>query len=84
MLHDVLGCEHHEIAEMLGNSIGNSKSQLHKARLRLRKLLRTSSSDYLSRKKRPRTTRLVQSLRNLRSACYAASPCRTTILDGEE
>ncbi|MGH9747521.1 MAG: RNA polymerase sigma factor [Candidatus Acidiferrales bacterium] len=42
MLHDVLGCEHHEIASMLGFSIGNSKSQLHKARLRLRKLLGTA------------------------------------------
>ena len=39
-LHDVLGCQHHEIAEILGYSIGNSKSQLHKARMRLRKLLR--------------------------------------------
>jgi len=38
-LHDVLGYEHNEIAEMLGFSVGNSKSQLHKARLRLRKLL---------------------------------------------
>jgi RNA polymerase sigma-70 factor (ECF subfamily) len=39
LLHDVQGYEHHEIAEMLGVSIGNSKSQLHKARMRLRKLL---------------------------------------------
>ena len=38
-LHDVLGYEHNEIAEILGCSVGNSKSQLHKARLRLRKLL---------------------------------------------
>jgi RNA polymerase sigma-70 factor, ECF subfamily len=38
-LHDVLGFEHNEIAPMLGCSIGNSKSQLHKARLRLRKIL---------------------------------------------
>jgi len=40
LLHDVIGCEHNEIAERFGRSIGNSKSQLHKARLRLRKLLR--------------------------------------------
>jgi RNA polymerase sigma-70 factor (ECF subfamily) len=39
LLHDVQGYEHHEIAEMLGVSIGNSKSQLHKARMSLRKLL---------------------------------------------
>ena len=42
VLHDVLGCEHHEIAAKLGYTIGNSKSQLHKARMRLRKLLGAS------------------------------------------
>src|SRR5207302_11132144 len=40
LLHDVLGYEHHEIAEALGCSVGNSKSQLHKARMRLRTILR--------------------------------------------
>lgn len=39
LLHDVEGYEHNEIAGLLGCSIGNSKSQLHKARLRLRELL---------------------------------------------
>ena len=39
ILHDVQGYEHNEIAEMMGCSIGNSKSQLHKARMRLRDLL---------------------------------------------
>ena len=38
-LHDVQGYEHNEIAAMLGCSVGNSKSQLHKARKRLRELL---------------------------------------------
>ena len=41
VLHDVEGYEHNEIAEMLDCSIGNSKSQLHKARMKLRDLLRT-------------------------------------------
>ena len=40
LLHDVEGYEHNEIASMLDCSIGNSKSQLHKARLRLRDTLR--------------------------------------------
>lgn len=40
LLHDVEGYGHEEIAKILGCSIGNSKSQLHKARVRLRKLLR--------------------------------------------
>ncbi len=39
VLHDMQGYEHNEIAELLGCSIGNSKSQLHKARMRLRELL---------------------------------------------
>ena len=39
ILHDVEGYEHHEIASILGCSLGNSKSQLYKARLRLRELL---------------------------------------------
>jgi len=39
VLHDVLGYKHGEIAELVGCSIGCSKSQLHKARKRLRQLL---------------------------------------------
>ena len=39
VLHDIHGYDHHEIAKMFGRSPGNSKSQLHKARVRLRKLL---------------------------------------------
>jgi len=41
VLHDVEGYEHNEIADMLSCSIGNSKSQLHKARMKLRDLLRS-------------------------------------------
>lgn len=39
ILHDIEGFEHHEIAEMFGCTAGNSKSQVHKARVRLRELL---------------------------------------------
>ena len=45
VLHDVEGFEHNEIAEMVGCSIGNSKSQLHKARMKLRELLKTSRAE---------------------------------------
>lgn len=45
VLHDVEGFEHNEIADMVGCSIGNSKSQLHKARLKLRELLKTSRAE---------------------------------------
>lgn len=44
VLHDVEGYEHNEIAVMLGCSIGNSKSQLHKARIRLRDQLRHAAT----------------------------------------
>ena len=40
VLHDIEGYEHNEIAEMMDCSIGNSKSQLHKARMKLRELLK--------------------------------------------
>jgi RNA polymerase sigma-70 factor (ECF subfamily) len=39
LMHDVIGYEHREIAGLLGCSTGSSKSQLHKARKRLRRLL---------------------------------------------
>ncbi len=39
LLHEVEGYEHQEIAQLLDCSVGNSKSQLHKAKLRIRELL---------------------------------------------
>jgi RNA polymerase sigma-70 factor, ECF subfamily len=39
VLHDVQGYEHEEISGLLDVSVGTSKSQLHKARMRLRELL---------------------------------------------
>ncbi len=39
VLHDVEGYEHEEVARLLKISVGTSKSQLHKARLKLRGLL---------------------------------------------
>jgi RNA polymerase sigma-70 factor (ECF subfamily) len=44
LLHDLLGYEHHEIAEVLGCAIGTSKSQLHKARMSLRRILQNGTS----------------------------------------
>src|SRR5712692_8907369 len=38
-LHEVEGYQHHEIARMLECSVGNSKSQLHKAKMKMRDLL---------------------------------------------
>jgi len=43
LLHDVQGYEHNEIARIMECSIGNSKSQLHKARTRLREILQDTA-----------------------------------------
>ncbi|GBC81545.1 ECF RNA polymerase sigma factor SigW [bacterium HR10] len=40
VLHDLEGYGHEEIARMLGVTVGTTKSQLHKARLRLRRMLK--------------------------------------------
>ena len=47
ILHDVEGYEHEEVARILGCAVGTSKSQLHKARTKLRKILagRSQASD---------------------------------------
>jgi RNA polymerase sigma-70 factor, ECF subfamily len=52
---DVEGYNHEEIAGIFGCSVGNSKSQLHKARRRLRKLLATKGTRF------PRAISLLQS-----------------------
>jgi RNA polymerase sigma-70 factor (ECF subfamily) len=39
VLHDVEGFEHHEVAAILGVAEGTSKSQVHKARLKIREYL---------------------------------------------
>jgi RNA polymerase sigma-70 factor, ECF subfamily len=52
VLHDVQGYEHNEIAEIMDCSIGNSKSQLHKARMRLRELLQEELRDQARKERR--------------------------------
>lgn len=46
VLYDIQGYAHSEIAKLLGCSVGNAKSQLHKARVRLRKLLRPDTDHH--------------------------------------
>ena len=48
LLHDVEGFEHEEVARILGCSVGTSKSQLHKARLKLQKLLKKKANPRLA------------------------------------
>ncbi len=45
VLHDIEGHEHEEIAKILGVAVGTSKSQLHKARMKLRRLLKKENPE---------------------------------------
>ena len=65
VLHDIQGYQHSEIAEMLDRSVGVSKSQLHKARTRLRELL------HESQREKARNERLVR--------CKLRSQLRTSL-----
>jgi RNA polymerase sigma-70 factor (ECF subfamily) len=57
ILHDIHGYEHQEIADIFGCTTGNTKSQLHKARLRLRSVIGAPHDEALngSRKRSQRT-----------------------------
>jgi RNA polymerase sigma-70 factor (ECF subfamily) len=72
ILHDVEGYEHTEIAEILGRTVGNSKSQLFKARLRLRELLQEALRSR-AREERQSARRLpVSELQDRRFQCAKA------------
>lgn len=68
LLHEVAGYEHREIAKFLGCSVGNSKSQLHKARQRIRELLERASSTQATRSARNKIEPRLQPVRNWRPA----------------
>jgi RNA polymerase sigma-70 factor (ECF subfamily) len=57
VLHEVEGYEHQEIARLLQCSVGNSKSQLHKARLKIRELLLADKRSTLRRKAGQKSSR---------------------------
>jgi RNA polymerase sigma-70 factor (ECF subfamily) len=66
-LHEVEGYQHHEIAELLRCSIGNSKSQLHKARMKMR--------DSLFPKRRTRRqTKTIHDAKNAAKSPHNADP----------
>jgi RNA polymerase sigma-70 factor, ECF subfamily len=48
VLHDIEGHEHDEIAKILGVAVGTSKSQLHKARMKLRRLLKRENPETIT------------------------------------
>jgi RNA polymerase sigma-70 factor, ECF subfamily len=53
ILHDLEGYEHQQISKMLGCAVGTSKSQLHKARMKLRRLLRPRKRAAFPRRTEP-------------------------------
>jgi hypothetical protein len=57
LLHEIEGYEHQEIAQLLDCSVGNSKSQLHKAKLRIRELLGYARAEAQDGAKQPETAR---------------------------
>ena len=61
-LHEVEGYQHHEIAELLQCSIGNSKSQLHKAKLKMRDLLLPARRTLRTHKASDRAENMAKSL----------------------
>jgi RNA polymerase sigma-70 factor (ECF subfamily) len=60
LLHEVEGYEHQEIAELLDCSVGNSKSQLHKAKLRIRELLGHARAEAHQDEREPEPARVAQ------------------------
>jgi len=74
VLHDVQGYQHNEISTLLGVSIGNSKSQLHKARMRLRKLLQGGARRGARPRKAPGTAGDARFQGEPRPACDGG-PC---------
>ena len=71
VLHDIQGYQHSEIAEIVGRSVGDSKSQLHKARMRLRELL------HEAQREKARNERLTS--RKLRSRLRTSLPSLTPV-----
>ncbi len=71
ILHDIEGYNHDEIAEMFGCSVGNSKSQVHKARLRLRELLQNAIGR--TRHRHPKLMQGSLALRRLKYICESAN-----------
>jgi RNA polymerase sigma-70 factor (ECF subfamily) len=59
ILHYVQGCSHREIAQMFGCSVGNSKSQVHKARVRLRGLLQKALGNNMRQQRKSTAGSLV-------------------------
>ncbi|HEX6719456.1 MAG TPA: RNA polymerase sigma factor [Pyrinomonadaceae bacterium] len=67
LLHDVAGYEHQQIGKILGCAVGTSKSQLHKARMKLR--------GFLSKRALPKDGGTNEKMLNHKKKAYCAAPC---------
>ena len=67
LLHDIAGYEHQQIGEILGCAAGTSKSQLHKARMKLRWLL--------SKRALPKNGGRNEKMLTHKKKTYCAAPC---------
>jgi RNA polymerase sigma-70 factor, ECF subfamily len=77
ILHDVQGYQHREIAAIRGCTLGNSKSQLHKARARLQHLLRAGVRDderHRSESREPVLDAVSALCHAVQKECTAAKP----------
>lgn len=82
LLHEVAGYEHREIAQFLGCSVGNSKSQLHKARQRIRELLVASVPSQATRRPHHRIELKGQAVRAWKPATVVELPQLSDQLNG--
>ncbi len=76
VLHEVRGYEHREIAHLLRCSVGNSKSQLHKAKARMRELLGYAEPQE-SAAKAPRAVRAARAAQEERAPVPVFSTTRS-------
>ena len=79
ILHEVEGHEHHEIARLLRCSVGNSKSQLHKARLKMRALLFPQRDEGSTAEQRLERTRRQRTKSGRNRNLAAVSECATAV-----
>jgi len=68
-MHEVEGYQHHEIAQILQCSVGNSKSQLHKAKMKMRDVL-------FPKRRIPRVSQANEDADNIARSIHANGQCQ--------
>ncbi len=83
LLHEIKGYEHQEIARILRCSVGNSKSQLHKAKLKMRELLGYHKNEVLQEAIEARSARKRHAKAERTRALHHPVPAPWEALEGE-